>query len=158
MQTESLWDSPNCLVYKEPKKELRTEQKKYNSKRSSYLASVLELEEKVEQRVRQTASEGVLQVHLVALDHVLGVLAAPEQQHPVQVVLQHRDHRVGNVALFLGQGRVQILLVALAELLDDDGRVGDLLSVHLNERQLSLLGAQLQLVVNVLKRRRREQS
>lgn len=110
----------------------------------------MELEQEVEHGVGQSASEGVLEVHFVALDHLVGVFAAPEQQHPDEVVLQHGNHGVSNVSLFLGQGGIQVLLVALGQLLDDDGRVGDFLSIDLDEWQLSLLGAQLQLVVDVL--------
>lgn len=111
----------------------------------------MELEQEVEHGVGQSASEGVLEVHFVALDHLVGVFAAPEQQHPDEVVLQHGNHGVSNVSLFLGQGGIQVLLVALGQLLDDDGRVGDFLSIDLDEWQLSLLGAQLQLVVDVLR-------
>lgn len=95
----------------------------------------------------------MLKVDLVALDHLVGVFAAPEQQHPDQVVLQHGNHGVSNVSLLLGQGGVQVLLVALGQLLDDDGRVGNFLSIDLDEWQLALLGTQLQLVVNVLRER-----
>ena len=119
---------------------------------NTYLAAELEFEEEVQQRIRQTAAERVLQVDLVPLEHLFRVLAAPGQHHPDEMVLQHRNHRVGNVALLLGQGGVQVLVVARRQLLHDDGRVGNLLPIDLDERQLSLLRAQLQLMVDVLRR------
>lgn len=42
-----------------------------------YLATELEFEQEVEHCVGQTASEGMLEVDLVALDHQVGVFAAP---------------------------------------------------------------------------------
>lgn len=110
----------------------------------------MELERPVQQAVGQPGAERMLQVHLVALQHQIGVLAAPHQQHPEQVVLDHRDHGVRNVALLLRQLRVQVLVELLAQITDDDVRVGDLGAVQLDERQLALLGAQSHLVVDVL--------
>lgn len=116
----------------------------------AYLAAVRELEEEVQNAVGDAQSEGVLQVHLVALQHLLGVLGAPPEQHPRQVVLDHRDRRVRNVALLLRQRRIDVLLELAGQLADDQRAVGDLDAVQLDERQHALLRAQLHLVVDVL--------
>lgn len=72
------------------------------------------------------------------------------------MVFQHGNHGVSNVALFLGQGGIQVLFVALGQFLDDDGRIGDFLSINLDEWQLSLLGAQLQFMIDILRGRNKE--
>lgn len=95
----------------------------------TYLAAVRELEEEVQDAVGDARAKGVLQVHLVALQHQVGVLCAPVEQHPHQVILNHRDGRVRNVLLFLRQTGVDVLLEALRQVLDNNRRVCDLLTV-----------------------------
>lgn len=95
----------------------------------TYLAAVRELEEEVEDAVGDAGAQGVLQVDLVALQHQVGVLCAPVEEHPHQVVLNHRDGRVRNVLLLQRQAGVNVLLEALRQLLDDNRRVCDLLAV-----------------------------
>lgn len=70
---------------------------------------------------------------------------------PNKVVLNHSDHGMGNVLLFLGEVGVDVLAEALRQLLDDDRAVCDLLSVDLHERKLPLLRPQLRLMVHILK-------
>lgn len=95
----------------------------------TYLATVCKLEEEVEDSIGNAGAERVLQIHLVALQHHVGVLCAPVKQDPDQVVLDHGDGRMGNVLLLLVQAGVNVLLEALRQLLDDNRRVCDLLAV-----------------------------
>lgn len=117
----------------------------------AYLATVRKLEEEVQNAVGNAQAERVLQVHLVALQHLLGVLGAPPEQHPRQMVLDHRDGGMRNVALVLRQRRIDVLLELAGQLADDQRAVGDLDAVQLDERQHALLRAQLHLVVDVLR-------
>lgn len=105
----------------------------------AYLASERESEEEVQDAVRQSAAPGMLQINFVALDQEVRILGAPVEDDPDQMILDHRDGRVGDVALLLRQACVQVFVETRAQLLDDDGRVGDLLAVQLDEWQLSLL-------------------
>lgn len=107
--------------------------------RRVYLSAEGELEEEVEYPVGYPGAERVLQVHLVALEHLVGVLGAPPHNHPREVVLDHRDGGVRHVALFGGEGVVQVVAEPLRELLDYYGAVGDLLAVEFDEGQLALL-------------------
>ena len=66
------------------------------------------------------------------------------------MVVQHGGGGVGDVALLAGQLGVEILVKVFGQLLDDDGAVGDLLAVELDERQLTLGRSELHLVVHVL--------
>lgn len=74
---------------------------------------------------------------------------------PVEVILEHGDGGVGDAALVGGERRVHVGAEVTAQLLDDDGTVGDLLAVELDERQLALVRAELHPVVDVLRERER---
>ena len=71
---------------------------------------------------------------------------------PVKMVLNHGDHGVLDVLLLLGQLSRHLLLKLLAEGLDDGVAVSDLLPVYLDERKETLLGAELALVVHILRK------
>lgn len=105
----------------------------------AYLASECESEEEVQDAVWQSAAPSVLQINFVSLDQKVRVLGAPVEDDPNQMILDHRNGCVGDVALLLCQACVQVFVETRAQLLDDDGRVGDLLAVQLDEWQLSLL-------------------
>ena len=72
----------------------------------------------------------------------------------MEVIFEHANHSVCHVALFRCQVRVHIAAKVGSNLLDDDGAIGYLGSVQLDERQLALARAELHLVINVLRRRR----
>lgn len=114
------------------------------------LAAVRELEEEVEEAVGELRAELVLEADVVAPYDVVGELGSPPHHDPQEVVLDHRCEGVGDVLLVIVEVLVQVLLEARREFLYDDGRVGDLLPIQLNERQLTLLRPELQLVVHVL--------
>lgn len=118
-----------------------------------YPVSVVELEEEAQDSVGNLAAQRLLEVDFVSVDHLAGILCAPRQDDERQVVLDHRDHGVGDVLLFFGQSRVDVLLEPLRQLLDDCGRVADLLAVEFDEWQLSFLRVELELVVNILESR-----
>lgn len=99
------------------------------NKKFTHLARIRNLEEEIQKTVWQANAERILQVDLVALEHILGMLGAPPEQLPNQMVLDHCDHGMGNVALLLGQRRIEILLELLLQLLHDDTRVGDFRAV-----------------------------
>lgn len=92
----------------------------------------------------------MLQIDLVALEHLVEVLGAPAGHHPDQVVLDHGYRRVGHGLLVGAQAGVAVLAVLGPELAQDYRAVGYLLAVQLHERQLALLRAELHLVVDVL--------
>lgn len=58
---------------------------------------------------------------------------------------------MGNVLLVLGQLGVQILVESLAQILDDESGISNLLSIELDEWQLTFLGSVLHLVIDILK-------
>jgi hypothetical protein len=66
------------------------------------------------------------------------------------MILEHGDGGVGHVALFRCQVCVHVGVKSNAEFLHDDGTIGDLGSVHFNERQLAFGGAESHLVVHIL--------
>ncbi len=68
----------------------------------------------------------------------------------MKVVVNHGNHGVLDSKLILSQARVQVLLQLLAQGLDDDLRVRDLLAVELHEGQKAALGPQLAIVRDIL--------
>ena len=74
-----------------------------------------------------------------------------EYDLPLQMILDHGDHRVLDVLLLVGQALVRVLLELLGQGLDDDVRVADLLAVQLDEGQEAALRAELRVVSHVLK-------
>lgn len=96
----------------------------------------------------------MLQVDLVALEHLVGVLGPPPDHHPHQVVLDHGDGGVRHVALLHAKAGVQVIAKTLRHFPDDYGAVRYFFPVELDERQLTFLGAEFQLVVNILKRKK----
>lgn len=66
------------------------------------------------------------------------------------MALEHGDGGVGHIALFRCQLCVHVGVKSSAELFDDDGTIGDLCSVHFDERQLAFGGAESHLVVHIL--------
>lgn len=123
-----------------------------SSNLTSYLATERYLEEEVQNGVGQPQAEGMLQVDLVALEHIVRILGAPVEDNPDEMVLQHGNRGVRHIPLLGGESRVQILLVLGRQLLDNNGRVGDLLAIQLDERQLTLLGAETHLMIDILQR------
>lgn len=95
----------------------------------------------------------MLQVDLVALENLVGVLGPPPDYHPHQVVLDHGDSGVRHVALLHAESSVKVIAETLRQLPDDYGAVRYFFPVELDERQLAFLGAELQLVVNILKQK-----
>ena len=73
----------------------------------------------------------------------------------MQVIVRHGDHGVGDVELLLAEALVDVLLQGLAQLLDDELGVGDLLAVVLHEGQHATLGTELAIVVDILKKEKR---
>lgn len=71
--------------------------------------SIVESEEEAQDSVRNLAAQRLLEVNLVAVDHLAGILCSPRQNDKSQVILHHRDHRVGNVLLLLRQAGVNVL-------------------------------------------------
>lgn len=69
----------------------------------THLAARGELVAEVKYRVWQAGVERVLQIDVVSLDDAVGILGTPPQQHPRQVVLDHRDHGVRDHALLRRQ-------------------------------------------------------
>jgi len=123
-------------------------------KLSSYLATKGDLKEEVQNRVGQPQAEGVLQVDLVALEHIVRILGAPVEYDPDEMILQHGNRGVRHIPLLGGESRVQILLVLGRQFLDDNGRIGDFLPIQFDERQLTLLGAETHLMIDILQRER----
>lgn len=66
------------------------------------------------------------------------------------MVFDHRDHGVGEGLLLRREPLVQVLVKLSCQLLNYDGRVGDFVTIQLNEGQLSLFWAKLYLVVDIL--------
>lgn len=120
----------------------------------NYLASEGELEEEIEDSVRYSGAERVLQVHFVPLEHLVRVLGAPPHHHPSEVVFDHAGRGVRHVALFDCQTGIDIVSETLGQFLDDDRAVGDFFSVQFDERQLALLGTVLHFVVHVLENKK----
>lgn len=75
--------------------------------------SIVEPEEKAQNRVGNFAAQRLLEVDLVAVDHLSRILRPPRQEYKRQVVLHHGDHGVRDVLLFLGQAGVDVLLELL---------------------------------------------
>lgn len=67
------------------------------------------------------------------------------------MIFDHRDHGMRDVSLFLAQSSIDVLLELLCELLDDGGRVADLLTIQFNEGQLSFFGMKFEFVVDILR-------
>ena len=118
-----------------------------------HLASKRELEEEVQDAIGDAGAQGMLQIDLVALEHLVEVLGAPAGHHPDQVVLDHGYRRVGDGALLRAQAGVDVLAELLAELAQDHRAVAGLLAVQLDERQLAALRAELHLMVHVLEKK-----
>ena len=87
------------------------------------------------------------QIEVSSLDDVIPRL-------PVEVILEHGSHGVRHVALLRRQVCIHVAAKVSSNLLDDDGAVGYLGSVQLDERQLALGRAEFHLMINVLRRRR----
>lgn len=119
-------------------------------KTNTNLAPESELEEEVQDAVRYSAAEGMLQIDLVSLEHLIGELGAPPHHHPYQMVLQHGNHRVRNITLLRAQTRVQILVELLRQFLQDNSAVSDLFTIEFDEGQLAFLGTEFHLVVHIL--------
>jgi hypothetical protein len=114
--------------------------------------TVVELEEEAQDSVGDFASQRLLEVDLVSVDHLSRVLGSPRQDDEGQMVLDHGNHGVRNVLLLFGQASVDVLVESLRKLLDDRGRVTDLSAIEFNEWQLSFFRVELELVVNILQR------
>lgn len=69
------------------------------------------------------------------------------------MIFKHGNGGVCYVALFRRQVCVHVGVKGSAKFFHDDGTVGDLGSVHFNERQLALGGAESHLVVHILRER-----
>lgn len=117
----------------------------------SHLSAEGEFEEEAQETLGNAGSQGVLQVDFVSLEHEVHVLRAPAVDDPDQVILDHRNHRVGNASLLRRQTGVEILAELLAQVANYYFAVGYLLAVQLDERQLSLLRTEFHLVVDILK-------
>jgi len=65
----------------------------------TYLASERELEEEVQNSVRDTWSQSELQIDLIALQHLIQVLRAPARDNPDEVILDHGYHGVRDASL-----------------------------------------------------------
>lgn len=72
--------------------------------------SIVESKEEAQNCVRNFATQRLLEVDLVSIDHLSGVLCSPRQDDESQMVLDHRNHSMRNVLLFLGQSGVDVLL------------------------------------------------
>lgn len=114
----------------------------------------MDLKDKVQNSIGQFCSECVLQIELVSLDDQVGVLGAPVRNHKNQMIFNHRNSGVRNEFLLRREGCVQVFLEFRSQILDDKSRVSNLPTVELNKWQLSLLGAELCLVVNILQKER----
>ena len=68
----------------------------------------------------------------------------------MHVVVDHGHHGVLHAPLVLAEADVHVLAELLAEAVDDDLAVGDLLPVELDEGQEAAFGAQFVLVLDVL--------
>lgn len=123
--------------------------------KETYLAYKRPLEEEVENTVGDTGAQNVLEVQFVALQHLVKVFGTPTHDNPGQVVLDHGNHRVGDASLLGRQASVQILAKLLTQFAEDDRAIRDLLAVQLDEGQRALLGVELHLVVDILKRTRK---
>lgn len=73
----------------------------------TYLPGSRQLVAEVENRIRQTRVERVLQIHLVSLDNTVRILSAPPQNHPRQMVLDHRYHSVSHDPLLRCQRYIE---------------------------------------------------
>lgn len=67
------------------------------------LSSEGEAEEEVEDAIGETTAERMLEIDLIALQQEVRVFGAPVEQNPNQMVLDHRNGGVGDVALLLSQ-------------------------------------------------------
>lgn len=56
--------------------------------------AIVELKEEAENPVWNFAAQRLLEVDLIAVDHLAGVLCSPRQNDESQVILNHRDHSV----------------------------------------------------------------
>lgn len=78
----------------------------------------------------------------------------PYQQYmysPVEVVVNHGHHSVLNSHLVASHSLIHVLVQLLAQGLDDELRVGDFLTIQLNEGQKTTLGTEFAIVVHILK-------
>jgi hypothetical protein len=116
--------------------------------------SIVESEEEAQDGIWNLASQWLLEIDLVSIDHFCWVLSSPWQNNECQVILNHWNHGMRNVLLFLGQSSINVLFESLWQLLDDGCRVANLLTVEFNEWQLSFLGVELELVVDILEGRK----
>lgn len=115
-----------------------------------YLATECDFEEEVQNRIGQTQTQRMLQVHFVALENIIGILGTPVEDDPDEMILQHGNCRIRNIALLCSKSGIQILLILGRQFLDDDGRIGNLLAIELDERQLTLLGTETHLMIDIL--------
>ena len=74
----------------------------------------------------------------------------------MHVVVDHGHHGVLHAPLVLAEAVVHVLAELLAERVDDELAVGDLLPVELDEGQQAALGPQLVPVLDVLQGIKRE--
>lgn len=116
----------------------------------TYSMSIVELEEETQDGIWNFASQRLLEIDLVSIDHFSGIFRSPWKNDKGQMILNHGDHRMGNVLLFLGQSCINILFEFLWEFLDDCAGVSDLLTVQFNEWQLSFFGMEFEFVVDIL--------
>lgn len=64
-----------------------------------YLATECDFEEEVQNRIGQTETQRMLQVHFVALENIIGILGTPVEDDPDEMILQHGNCRIRNIAL-----------------------------------------------------------
>jgi hypothetical protein len=79
----------------------------------NYPMAVVESKEETQNSIRNFAAQRLLEVDLVSVDHLSGVLRSPRQNDESQMILNHGDHGVRNVFLFLGQTSINILFESL---------------------------------------------
>lgn len=72
---------------------------------------------------------------------------------PSEMVLNHGYVGVSNEFLFRAESGVEVCVEFLAQLLNDDGGVGDFISVHFNEWKLTLFALVFHLVVDILEKK-----
>lgn len=118
----------------------------------SHLTTIVELEDEVQDAVGQTCAESMLQIYFVSLDHLIGMLGSPPCLDPDQVILNHGDCSVCYCLLLWRQTCVQIFLETFAQFLDNECGISDFLAIELNEWQLTFLGTEFRLVINILRK------
>lgn len=83
------------------------------SSKKSYPMTIVDLEEEVQDGIWDFTTQRLLEVDLVAVDHLAWILCAPCHNDERQVILDHRNHRMRNGFLFVCQTDVNVLLESL---------------------------------------------